>query len=158
MEQDIRVTRLQHELTGLGFPDQEHALRKGIQSGKPFFDVEVTKDYKLKGKPGTDYVQYLLHIHTMKPDHYRLIIMDVTLMRSNPNRADASVSFKTVKLSFPTYKEPLPSADAAYKQVSALMDQTSQKVKILKPPKQQQPGRQIKPGARKRWWRGGKRP
>jgi hypothetical protein len=156
MEINKKVNSLQQELDRLGFPDQEHALLKGIQTGTPFFEVEVTRDIKLKGKTGTDYVQYVLNFCAVQPKDYRLVAMDVTVIRSSPNKIENTVGFTKAKQSFPFYKEDLPNAEAAYQHTIRLYGDKS--VKQQKPIPQKEQGRQIKTGGRKRWWRHGKRP
>jgi hypothetical protein len=156
MEINKQVNSLQKELDRLGFPDQEHALLKGIQSGSPFFELEVISDFKLKHRAGTDYVQYVLNYCAVKPKDYRLVTMDVTVMRSAPNKIENTVGFTKAKQSFPLYKEALPTAEAAYRHTSGLFGDKS--VKQQKPTQQREQGRQIKTGGRKPWWRRGRRP
>lgn len=156
MEINKQVNSLQKELDRLGFTDQEHALLKGIQSGSPFFEVEVTSDFKLKDRAGTDYVLYRLNFIAVQPKDYRLLSMDVTIMRSIPNRPENKVGFVMTNQTFPLYKETMPTAEAAYQHTSGLFGDKS--VKQQKPKQQQEHGRQIKAGGRKPWWRRGRRP
>jgi hypothetical protein len=156
MEINKQVYSLQKELDWLGFPDQEYALLKGIQSGSPFFEVEVTSDFKLKDGAGTDYVQYRLNFIAVQPKDYRLLSMDVTVMRSVPNRVENKVGFLKANQSFPLYKETMPTAEAAYQHTSGLFG--DKLAKKQKPKQQQEHGRQIKAGGRKPWWRRGRRP
>jgi hypothetical protein len=155
MEINKKVNILQQELDRLGFPEQEHALLNGIQSGFPFFEVEVTRDFKLKDRTGTDYVQYVLNFCAVQPKDYRLVTMDVTVMRSAPNKIENTAGFAKANQSFPLYKEAIPTAEAAYQHTSGLFGDKS--VKQQKPKQQQEHGRQIKTGGKKPWWRRGKR-